>query len=390
MTTAPLTPDLAEHPWRPLASARRRDGFVDVEWPDGTAFAAWSPWLAEGADGYGLDPVVRESTLDPRSLPAPGDLLDARVDDDGALALTWPGRPPVRVHPGWLRHVADGGHLPASALDDPVPWTAADLGEPPTVDGADVLHDDEVLEAWLAGLVRHGLCRLTGVGTDPDLLTALMARVGPIRDTNFGAVWSVRVVPDPDSTANTGIELGQHTDLPTREVPPGFQLLHCVESSVAGGRSRMTDGLALVDVLRREHPEALDALTTLEWVFANRSPDADHRWVGPIVELPAGGRPLTMRAFYPVRLAPCMDPADVPRAYEALRVFAEVASDPRLELRTALRPGDLVAFDNRRVLHGRDAFEPTGARHLRGCYADRDDVLSRLRVLRRAHRKVHP
>jgi gamma-butyrobetaine dioxygenase len=46
--------------------------------------------------------------------------------------------------------------------------------------------------------------------------------------------------------------------------------------------------------------------------------------------------------------------------------------------------GDLVGFDNRRILHGRDAYDPgIGRRVLRGCYIDRDDVLSRLRVLRR-------
>ncbi len=48
--------------------------------------------------------------------------------------------------------------------------------------------------------------------------------------------------------------------------------------------------------------------------------------------------------------------------------------------------GDLVGFDNRRILHGRDAFESGGARHLRGCYADHDDNDSRLRVLRRPQR----
>jgi gamma-butyrobetaine dioxygenase len=53
-------------------------------------------------------------------------------------------------------------------------------------------------------------------------------------------------------------------------------------------------------------------------------------------------------------------------------------------LSNQFEPGDLVGFDNRRVLHGRDAYDPgAGRRVLRGCYIDRDDVLSRLRVLRR-------
>ena len=47
-------------------------------------------------------------------------------------------------------------------------------------------------------------------------------------------------------------------------------------------------------------------------------------------------------------------------------------------------PGDLVGFDNRRVLHGPDAFGPgSGSRVLVGCYIDHDDVFSRRRVSRR-------
>jgi gamma-butyrobetaine dioxygenase len=46
-----------------------------------------------------------------------------------------------------------------------------------------------------------------------------------VRDSNFGALWDV--VADislagdakTNTTANTGLRLGPHTDLPTREIP---------------------------------------------------------------------------------------------------------------------------------------------------------------------------
>ena len=238
-------------------------------------------------------------------------------------------------------------------------------------------------------LVRHGICRLANTPTDPDFVGRLIGSIGPIRDTNFGPVWNVRADIDPNSTANTGLDLGQHTDLPTREVPPGYQFLHCIENTVEGGWSRMSDGLAVVDAIRTEHPDAYEALTTLEWVFMNRARDAEHRWIGPIIDHGSARQPLTLRAFYPVRSAPHMAVADIPRAYDALRVFAEVARSPRFQIRYAFRPGDLVGFDNRRLLHGRHAFSSGGGRHLRGCYADHDDLFSKLRVLRRSpHRKV--
>ncbi len=387
---APLTPDFIAHPWRPLDSAHLHDGFVAVRWPDGMTFDTYSLWLAENAEGYGLEPTVRESILEPTELPDAAALRSASVDPDGALVLEWVGRTPARVHPGWLRHVAEQRHLPASHLPAAAIWTAADQPEPPTVDGANILRDPVVFESWLTALVRHGLCRLVNTPTDLDFVGRLVGAVGPIRDTNFGPVWSVRADPDPNSTANTGLDLGQHTDLPTRETPPGYQFLHCIENTVEGGWSRMSDGLAVTEAIRLEHPAAYEALTTLEWVFMNRSPDADHRWIGPIIDHGAPRQPLTLRAFYPVRSAPHMAPADIPRAYESLRVFARLARDPRFQIRYPFRSGDLVGFDNRRMLHGRDAFESGGARHLRGCFADHDDIYSRLRVLRRnAHLHDH-
>ncbi len=44
----------------------------------------------------------------------------------------------------------------------------------------------------------------------------------------------------------------------------------------------------------------------------------------------------------------------------------------------------MVVFDNRRVLHGREAFDPaSGYRRLLGCYVDRGEWDSRIRVLSR-------
>lgn len=379
----PSTPDFIGHSWVPIADARLEHDFVAVTWPDGATLSAYSLWLAENAEGFGLEPSSRESMLEPRDLPAPDALSVARVDDDGALALDWIDGRRSRIHPGWLRHVADCRHLPAASIPAPTHWTARTFSEPPTIAADDILHDDRVLVTLLSLLAEYGVCRLTGTPTDPDFVGRLVAHLGPIRDTNFGPVWSVRSRPDPDSTANMSIDLGQHTDLPTREVPPGFQFLHCIENDVRGGRSRMSDGLAVVAAIHDEQPDAYDALTTLEWVFVNRSPDAEHRWIGPIIDLGGPRQPLTLRAFYPVRGFPHMDPADVPRAYESLRVFAEMARDTRFQISYPFAVGDLVAFDNRRILHGRDAFESGGSRHLRGCYADHDDIFSRLRVLLR-------
>ena len=385
-----MTPDFYSYSWTPLMSADLAHGFVNVTWADGVTLPAYSLWLAENTHGMGLEPGSREGMIDPADLPAADDLVTANVDREGALELGWRSGVTTRVHPGWLRHVADGRHRPGAYLPEHEMWrsdelaTPPSLAEPPSIDGSHVLDDVDVLTEWLTLMVRFGLARLRNTPADPDFLAELGARVGPLRGSNFGTVWSVRALIDPNSTANTSLNLGQHTDLPTRETPPGFQFLHCIDNTCQGGLSRMTDGLAVVDELATRYPDDYEALTTLRWVFFNRSKDDDHRWSGPMIDHGAPGEPLTLRAFYPVRGFPDMDAADIPRAYAAMRRFSQVAHDPALQMRYPFAVGDLVGFDNRRVLHGRDAFDAvSGTRHLRGTYIDHDDVYSRLRVLRR-------
>ncbi|WP_051063471.1 TauD/TfdA family dioxygenase [Ilumatobacter nonamiensis] len=377
-----LTPDFADHGWHPLVRAELTEGIVRIAWSDGLEFDCHPLWLYEQT--VGIEPRTREGTIEPGRLPDPEDLLGAGVTGDGALALSWSAEPDVRVHPGWLRHIADGAHLPTAATGEPAEWTTATMADLPTFDGSAVLDDDAVLEAWLASLCTLGVGRLRGCPATEEWMGEVAARIGPIRGSNFGGVFTVESIVEPDSTANTGLALGQHTDLPTRETPPGFQFLHCVENTVSGGLSRMADGLAVVAELRDHHRDAYASLTTDEWVFANRAIDGDHRWVGPIIDLGGPRSPLTLRAFYPVRLAPHMPLANQQRAYDAMRTFSQVAHDPRFMITSAFQPGDLVGFDNRRILHGRDAFDATaGRRRLRGCYIDHDDLYSRLRVLRR-------
>lgn len=70
--------------------------------------------------------------------------------------------------------------------------------------------------------------------------------------------------------------------------------------------------------------------------------------------------------------------------YLAYRKFWKLLRDPQFMIRFSLAPGQMIAFDNLRVLHGRDAFDPnSGPRHLQGTYLDKDLILSRLRITRR-------
>lgn len=111
-----------------------------------------------------------------------------------------------------------------------------------------------------------------------------------------------------------------------------------------------------------------------------------------------------MRLFYaPPFQGPLEAPADrVMPYYRAMAKFEEVRplfaldclqtrplplrrqmlSEPSRMYSTHYQPGDLAIFANRRILHGRNAFESAqGERHLRGSYVDADEWRNTLRIL---------
>jgi len=385
------TPDFYRYSPVPLASVQTRDDGLLLSWDDGVQLSCHRFWLRENTMGFGgIDPATREGLLDPAELSDAMLIDTAALTPSGDLEIVWqPDGAQAVYHSGWLRHVAQGQHLPQSWLPRPVPWTAKTLPEPPRRDAVAVLTQDAVLCEMLNDLIEHGVCVLTSAPDEETYLESLSSRIGPIRDSNFGRLWDVRADvtlagdAKTNTTANTGFRLGPHTDLPTREIPPGVQCLHCLVNEADGGESTLTDGAALVEELKASSPADYEILSTRRWVFFNRGPGIDHRFSAPIIDTLGGEGIPTIRAFYPVRAFPDMPAADVDEAYQALRRFHQLADDPRFELTFRLGPGDVMCFDNRRVLHGRKAFSGAGQRHLKGIYIDRDEILSTARAVNR-------
>lgn len=72
----------------------------------------------------------------------------------------------------------------------------------------------------------------------------------------------------------------------------------------------------------------------------------------------------------------------VPSWYKSLKLFSKKLFDNMVKIK--LKPGQILAFDNTRMVHGREKYEDSSQnqRHLVGNYLDWDEILSKLRVLR--------
>jgi gamma-butyrobetaine dioxygenase len=161
-------------------------------------------------------------------------------------------------------------------------------------------------------------------------------------------------------------------------------MLFCVANAGTGGGSILVDGLGAAEALRRESPAAFALLTEspVDFRFHDRSCDIRHR--APTIALDADGNVTSVRFNNWLRAALDVPEDRVESVYRALCRFWRLLREPRFQIRLKLSAGDMVSFDNARVLHGREPFDPnSGARHLQGGYLDRDLVMSRLRLLAR-------
>lgn len=387
-TARPHAPDFAPHPLGELPTAETNGSFLELRWPDGLTSRVHALWLRENEVAPGaIDDETRERSIEIDQFPADLAITQAGLGDGPCLEVNFSDAHVARIDLGWLRSMAEGRWRPDFDLPTQIPWETANMPEPPTFDGPAVMAEDRALEDWLRAAWSTGFARLRNLPTDPGMVQKVGERIGTVRSSNFGFLFTVETKPDPDSTAYTSVSLDGHTDLASRETQPGLQMLLCRENTATGGASTMADGFAVAEAIRVEDPDAFDALTTLKWVFTNRHRETDYRFAGPIVELDGQGRVVEIRNTGFLRFYPDMDEADIPRAYRSAQLFNAHCRTERFLCRTPFAAGDLILFDNRRMLHGRDSFDPqSGVRRLEGCYLDRDEILSRLRVLARGHR----
>jgi gamma-butyrobetaine dioxygenase len=269
-------------------------------------------------------------------------------------------------------------------------WDASFVDRLPRADFAAVSSDRAVLAAWLDAVDRFGVAVLHAVPTAPGTVTAVAELFGFVRETNYGRLFDVVSTPDPINLAYSGLGLAVHTDNPYRDPVPTLQLLHCLSSSTSGGDNTLVDGFSVAEHLREHHPDDFGMLATLAVPFCYADDTCDLAVQAPIIDLDAAGEVRGIR-FNPRAIRPPAIAAtdagaarQTVRWYAAYRRFAELCADARFVVPLRLEAGDLFIVDNRRVLHGRTAFDGTGGRrHLQGCYADIDGLRSTLAVLRR-------
>ena len=252
-----------------------------------------------------------------------------------------------------------------------------------TADHADVISERAELRRWLAGVAEYGFGVLTGAPTADGSVADVAALFAHVRATNYGRVFDVSVRLDATKLADTALPLSLHTDNAYRVPAPSLQLLQCLVADADGGDTVLVDGFRSVSLLGEASPEALALLARTPIRFSYRDAAAELWADVPVVELAPNGLPTAVHVNNRSKGLPTGSPSAVEAWYSAYFELLALLEHPDAQVRFRLAPGDVVVFDNLRVLHGRTGFSSVGSRRLQGCYADRDGLLSTLDVLAR-------
>lgn len=353
-----------------------------AELPDGTVLDIHPIWLRERSqDPSALDLATGQRLHDPSDLPLDLTITALKPLDGGLLQIHFSDNAQSIYDTAVLvGEIA----LPAGDHDcPPVRLWDGELNDLPRGHWSAKPSPEQLLD-WTSKFLEYGFIVLSGVPSEDRSVIEVGQTFGYIRGTNFGDLFNVRSVPNANDLAYTAVELGAHTDNPYRSPVPSIQLLHCLINETTGGLSTLVDGFAAAQALRVQDPAAFEILSTTPVRF---------RFQDKTTELVASATPIDLDVTGAVRaihlsprldFVPLMPREKLAEYYRARRVFDLMMRDKAFEIRFLLNAGDLVMFDNCRLLHGRTSFNPEeGLRHLQGCYIDIDGPRSLYRVMRR-------
>lgn len=347
---------------------------VSIDWWPGTQSRLPHLWLRDNCPCNECRIVQTSekrfllSSVPPDLLPAQAELLD------DVLHLEWPDGHTTRYAGDFLRSLGDD-QRPATK-----PWPARFV--PQHFDFGAFLADDGTALSALDEFVEIGAIVLAAAPTEPGTLELLAPRLGPVREVLFARIHDVQVDPRGYNVAHTALPLPPHNDFASYSWPPSVQALHMLENETDGGSSIIVDGWSLLRELRKDMPEFFDALCRMPVPFREFDDNNETYAVEPIVRLSVDGEITGFR--FSNQLMQAIDPnsPDADLFYAAYHELCRRVTRSATQSTFRLESGQILVVAAHRVLHGREAFEGNGRRHLQDAYFEFDNTRNYRRVLR--------
>ena len=314
---------------------------------------------------------------------------DLKINEDGKLVIEWSeGNHTSYYDPSWLRKNCYTIKNKQKYISPYKLWNNSlqnDLNSI-SVDHDEIISSDKGLIKWLEILHYEGIAIVKNTPVEKESAFPVLNRISHTRETFFKTPFEVINIPKPNNSAYSAHALRNHMDLPWFETPPGYQFLHCLINSAEGGDSSAVDGFAVADYLRNNEKEIFETLVKVPLKFRDKdyTQESIRGFHAPAVSLTKDNDYNDIRFSVATMDALDCHPEIMDKVYKAHHRFGSLLHDDRFQIKFRLNPGDIFSFNNRRVLHGRTAFDPkSGHRHLQGYYIDRDEILGRLNFLKK-------
>lgn len=338
-------------------------------------------WLRDNCPSA-ADPETGEKVFDIVELEDTPTVESADLDGDH-LIVTWAdGHVSRYTLSDLLTFGADG--IPDVAAISRRLWETDQYDHFPRISQPALDTEDKERNRLARALIEDGIAIVTDMENSDAGLTRLANALGQVTPSTDGSYFDVRLHIDPTNLAFTAKALEMHTDLPCEQLAPGIQFLHCRANSVDGGLSMFVDGAAVAEAFRQSNPDDFALLSNHDIPFRRNHRGHDTRAHQRVIELDRNGAVSGLTISQHL-----VDRIDLPQKlldtyYPALCRFLRLVRSDRFMNRFRLSAGECIVFDNHRIVHGREAFvAESGERHLRGCYIDRGELRSTLRVLSR-------
>lgn len=149
--------------------------------------------------------------------------------------------------------------------------------------------------------------------------------------------------------------------------------------------STAVDGFNVARQLKEIDPKAYQILSEVSMPFKIDSSRGDIRSANPMLTLDSKGDLKVFRYSNQTATVLTIPQEQMQDFYDAYRLLGRLVEDPSNMVKFRLNTGDIMATNNLRVMHGRTAYDPaSGERHLQLSYMDYDDVISRIRMIKKA------
>lgn len=365
-----------------IAQVGLDDRLVRLVWVDGSVSVFHYVWLRDNSPQR-RHPETGHRVEETSAISADVRPVDVTIDGEGRLQIDWGPDDHVSLfEPDWLRRYDYSNNVrlepPAVTLWDASVGAALPRAAYPTV-----FADPDARRGFLRGFCAYGLAILTDVPVQPGTVLEVARLFGEVRSTSWGTVFDVVSMPNANSVAYTNLPLVVHTDEAYRDPVPTVQLQHFLQSEASGGASTLTDGFKVAGDMRATRPDLFELLATVPLQFHFRDATSEHEHRSSVLDVDPSGGLRSVRYSNHSAEPFLIDPAVMDDYYEAYRLFGQMRESDRYRLQIEMGPGELYMVDNRRVMHGRTGFTADGRRHLQSCYIERDELVSRLRVLER-------